>query len=105
MEFSSIPFFILGSLSVLVVVFLLRVIRTLNRAGEKAMASFQLNPGAVVRDFELFLGGSVVLFGAFASFLGAGLTGSTLLLNVGRAGAAIYIAIGLYILYRWWRRF
>lgn len=105
MAYSSLPFFVLGTLSVLVVVFLLAVIRTLDSGGEKAMASFQLHPEAVVRDFQLFLGASIVLIAGFVSFLAAGVTGSMVLLNLGRAAAAIYIAGGLYILYRWWRRF
>lgn len=77
----------------------------LQKQGEKAMASFQLNPEDAIEDFKILLAAQAFMIIGFFLYAAGGSVGSELMLNIGRSYAVIFALLVLDVFYRWWVRF
>jgi uncharacterized Tic20 family protein len=81
------------------------VLWKLYKHGEKAMASFQLQPDEAIEDFKIMLAAEAFMIIGFLIYFIGGATESSLFLNIGRTYAVIFCLFALRISYRWWGRF
>lgn len=87
-----------GMLSVL-------IYRQMTEAGDTAMARFQLNPEKAATDFRILVlgtAGQIVAYGTMTAYT---ITLSDQLQMLGLTLTTVFITIGTYVWYRWWRRF
>lgn len=77
----------------------------LREDSKTAMVSFQLKPSQSIMDFRaIYLASFIELLSFVIYFFGA-LSSRSMLMNFGRILSALFAAITLIVMYRWWRRF